>query len=58
MSGKMARYKIIIEMDADLDIANEVEDLLGQKIDDMWAEETDPEVKDAIESFVVSFEEV
>ncbi len=59
MSGKMPKYKITIEMDADTeDVAREVYEILGNKIDDMFAEEPEEEPRNVIETFRISFDEI
>ena len=58
MSGKMPKYKITIEMDADTeDVAREVYEILGNKIDDMFAEEPEEELRNVIETFRISFDD-
>ena len=58
MSGKMPKFKITIEMDAeDEHVAYEVYEILGQKIDDMYAEEEEQDIQNIIDSFVITFDE-
>ena len=49
----MAKYQVIIEMDTDREIALEIYVLIGQKLDDLYAEER----MNVIESMIVSFKE-
>lgn len=54
----MPKFKITIEMDAeDENVAYEVYEILGQKIDDMYAEEEEQNIQNTISSFVITFDE-
>ena len=51
-------YKILIEMNTDRDTALEIEDLIGQKLDDLYAEEEREELLNALETLTMTFEEL
>ena len=51
-------YKIVIEMNTDRDTALEIEDLIGQKLDDLYAEEEREELLNALETLTMTFEEL
>jgi len=54
----MAKFTITIEMDATSeDVAREVYEILGNKIDDMFAEEPEEEFRNVIETFRISFDD-
>lgn len=54
----MPKFKITIEMDAeDEHVAYEIYEILGQKIDDMYAEEEEQNIQTIIGSFVITFDE-